>query len=121
MSQLDAMPPALAAQSISRREIVLPLAAALACIDFCALHHIAIYGWEGWVLTADGRVGHGSAPQGTVCLADWPLEDAAEFCRRTMVSEAEVWQIENPGTTDKLHFCITIGDAHGSSRSRSGV
>ena len=119
MSQLGAIPPALAALSISRREIVLPLAAALECLDFCVLHRIPIYGWEGWVLTADGRVGHGSAPQGTVCLADLPLE-AAAFCRRTMVSDAEVWQTENPETTDKLHFCITIGDAHGSSRSRSG-
>ncbi|HDR9517562.1 TPA: hypothetical protein QDC20_004511 [Burkholderia aenigmatica] len=121
MSQLGAMPPALAAQSISRREIVLPLAAALECIDFCVLHRIPIYGWEGWVLTIDGRVGHGSAPQGTVCLADWPLEEAAAFCRRTMVSDAEVWQNENPETTDKLHFCMTIGDAPGSSRPRSGT
>ena len=116
MSQLGALPPELAAQSISRREIVLPLAAALACVDFCVLHRLPIYGWEGWVRTADGRVGHGSAQQGTVCLADWPLEDAAEFCRRTMVSDAEMWQVENPGTTDTLHFCITIGGTPESPR-----
>jgi hypothetical protein len=121
MSQLGTIPRALAAQSISRREIVLPLAAALECIDFCECHRIPIYGWEGWVLTADGRVGHGSAPQGTVCLSRSPLEEAAAFCRRTMVSDAEVWQHDNPETTDTLHFCITIGDTPEASRSRCGI
>ncbi|MPV71528.1 hypothetical protein [Burkholderia sp. BE17] len=52
MSQLAKIPAALAAQSISRREIVLPLDAALECIDYCVHHRIPIYGWEGWVLTA---------------------------------------------------------------------
>ncbi|CAI8695880.1 hypothetical protein [Burkholderia sp. IT-111MI5] len=111
MSQLGKIPAALAAQSISRREIVLPLDAALECIDYCERHRIPIYGWEGWVLTADGRVGHGSAPQGTVSLEDLPLEDAAAFCRSTMVSDAQAWRDESPETTDRLHFCITIGNA----------
>ncbi|KAB1589822.1 hypothetical protein C5O75_021630 [Burkholderia cepacia] len=111
MSQLGKIPAALAAQSISSREIVLPLDAALECIDYCLRHRIPIYGWEGWILTADGRVGHGSAPQGTVCLADWPLADAAAFCRSTMTSDAQAWHDEYHATTDRLHFCITIGDA----------
>ncbi|WP_321799006.1 hypothetical protein [Burkholderia sp. BCC1988] len=112
MPQLEKIPAALAAPSISRREIVLPLDAALECIDYCERHRIPIYGWEGWVLTADGRVGHGSAPQGTVSLDDWPLAEAAAFCRSTMVSESKVWHNEYPGTTDQLHFCITIGDTY---------
>ncbi|RQR31258.1 MULTISPECIES: hypothetical protein [unclassified Burkholderia] len=51
MPQLEKIPAALAALSISRREIVLPLDAALECIDYCERHRIPIYGWEGWVLT----------------------------------------------------------------------
>ncbi|MEB4632283.1 hypothetical protein [Burkholderia contaminans] len=50
-----------------------------------------------------------------------PLDEAAAFCRRTMVSDAEAWQHDNPETTDKLHFCVTIGEAPESSHSRSGT
>ncbi|WP_160257515.1 MULTISPECIES: hypothetical protein [Burkholderia] len=47
-----------------------------------------------------------------MCLADWPPADAAGFCRSTMVSDAQAWHDAHPDTTDRLHFCITIGDAH---------
>lgn len=62
MMQLQVLPHELALRSISRQEIVLPLDAAIAAIDYCANHQIQILGWEGWIQTVDGRVGYGNAP-----------------------------------------------------------
>jgi len=62
----------------------------------------------GWVKCADGRVGHGSTPQGTVSLSHVSASEAAAFCRSTMRSDAAQWAINNPGSTNQLHFCITV-------------
>ncbi|WP_176155087.1 hypothetical protein [Burkholderia vietnamiensis] len=59
LMQLQCLPPEIALQSISPREIVLPLNAAIAAIDYCANNKIRILGWEGWIQSPDGRVGHG--------------------------------------------------------------
>jgi len=109
MPQLQMLPPQIAQQSISRREIVLPLHAAIAAIDYCANNHIQILGWEGWIQSFDGRLGHGNAPQGTTSLDHLSIRDAADFCRRTVSDAALQWTRTNLGTTDRLHFCITVG------------
>jgi len=108
MPQLQMLPLQIAQHSISRREIVLPLEAAIAAIDYCADNQIQILGWEGWIQSSDGRVGHGNAPQGTTSLAHLSIRDAAHFCRRTIREAALEWTEANPGTTDRLHFCITV-------------
>ncbi len=116
MSALDFIPPPLAALSISEKEIVLPLDEALEAVDYLERHGRLILGWEGWVKTPDGRVGHGSAPQGTVSLEDYSPAEAANICRATMPEEAKTWAEENPTTKESLYFCITV---RGQSKCRS--
>jgi hypothetical protein len=43
-----------------------------------------------------------------VSLEDLSVREAAELCRRTMRQDAAQWEAENQGTTDELHFCITV-------------
>lgn len=108
MDPLRFLPISLRERSISKREIVLPLEAALQALETLERQGVQILGWEGWVKCADGRVGHGSAPQGTVSLSHMSASEAAAFCRSTMRSDAAQWAIDNPATTDQLHFCITV-------------
>ncbi len=114
MSQLTRLPPELAQQSISQMEIVLPLDVVVTAIDYCASKKIQILGWEGWIQDQDGRVGHGSAPQGTVSLDHLSTQDAADFCRQTIRAAALEWSREFPDTTDRLYFCITIARSTGT-------
>lgn len=108
MTQLDLLPQRLRDLSISRREIVLPMAAALEAIDFLESQGKQILGWEGWVKDTQGRVGHGGAPQGTGSLHDLSVHEAAQLCRSTIPPDAAQWSQDNPGTIDALHFCITV-------------
>jgi len=108
MKALALLPAELASHSISHREIVLPLAEALQAINILESKGILILGWEGWVKDRVGRIGHGSAPQGTGSLQSLSVEEAAAVCRQTIPQDAAQWDAENPGTTDELHFCITV-------------
>jgi hypothetical protein len=108
MSALDQLPQDIASKSISDREVVLPMEEALAAINLFESRDLLILGWEGWVKDKDGRVGHGSAPQGTVSLEALSVADAARLCRETIPEEASRWSVENLGSKDELHFCITV-------------
>lgn len=108
MNQLDLLPKRLQDLSISSREIALPMEAALEAIDLLERQGVHILGWEGWVKGDDGRVGHGTAPQGTVSLDRLSVHEAAQLCRKTIPPDAAQWVRDNPGTTDALHFCITV-------------
>jgi hypothetical protein len=108
MSQLELLPKRLREASISSCEIVLPMAEALEAIDLLESQGLQILGWEGWVRDSQGRVGHGSAPQGTGSLQDLSAQEAAQLCRATIPAGAAQWVQDNPGSTDALHFCITV-------------
>ena len=108
MNPLELLPARIAAKSISAEEIVLPMIEALEAIDLLEAKGLLILGWEGWVKTADGRIGHGSAPQGTVSLENLSVEAAAQYCRETIPQDAARWLAEHPDTTHALHFCITV-------------
>lgn len=108
MKQLDLLPQRLQDLSISSCEIVLPYGAALEAIDLLEGQGIHILGWEGWVKGQDGRIGHGSAPQGTVSLDSLSIREAAQLCRETIPVDYTQWLNDNPGTADVLHFCITL-------------
>ncbi len=116
MPQSRMLPPEIARRSISRREIVLPLDAAIAAVDWCAINQIHILGWEGWIQYADGRVGHGNAPQGTTSLEGLSVPDAADFCRRTIRVAALEWSKTYPEAMDRLHFCITVDTTGATTR-----
>ena len=109
MGDLNLLPVHLREQSISPREIVLPVSAALEAIDLLEAAGASILGWEGWTKTADGRHGHGTAPQGwSIDPKTHSASAAAEICRRTIPEDAAQWAKAHPGTTDKLHICITV-------------
>lgn len=108
MNQLDLLPKHLRDHSISWKEIVLPMEQALEAIDLFEARGILILGWEGWIKDRHGNVGHGSAPQGTASFDDLSVHEAAEFCRVTIRLDAEQWVQSHQGTTDTLHFCITV-------------
>lgn len=108
MTQLDLLPIWLKDQSLSEKEIVLPLPAALDAIEIIESGGFHVLGWEGWVRDAKGHVGHGGAPQGTVSLCNISAQEAAQYCRTTIASEAAQWAKDNQGTTDALYFCITV-------------
>ena len=65
-------------------------------------------GWEGWVKSSDGAVGHGAAPQGLEGNMSFGVSESAEMCRKTIIEENAKWVVGNPGTTDVLHYCITV-------------
>jgi len=108
MSQLDLLPSRFREISISEREIVLPMSEALEAIDLLEADRVHILGWEGWIQDTSGRVGFGSAPQGTASLDQLSVHDAAQLCRSTIPESAAEWRQEHPESTDTLHFCITV-------------
>ncbi|OCQ23142.1 hypothetical protein A7985_04110 [Pseudoalteromonas luteoviolacea] len=105
---LSLLPERLSSKSLSAKEVVLPYNEALEVIDFFENEEYLILGWEGWVKTSDGRVGHGSAPQGTVSLENCTVVEAASICRETIRSDKAGWEKDNPESDEELHFCITV-------------
>jgi len=104
------LPENISKHSISKNEIVLPLSQALLAIDHFESCGVLVLGWEGWVKDIEGRIGHASAPQGTTSLENYSVNEAAEFCRKTMLKDSELWHKQNSGSTDALYFCVTIGN-----------
>lgn len=107
-SDLSLLPRYLAERSISDREIVLSLEDAIEAINVLESKNYLVLGWEGWIKTPAGRKGHGNAPQGTVSLDNFTVEEAADFCRRTIAKDSEAWEEENTGSKNELYFCITV-------------
>ena len=87
---------------------MLPLADALEAVDYLESQSALILGWEGWVKTADGRVGHGSAGYLSTFTSHLSVAEAAADARKTMHAGALDWQEKCGGGTDALHFCITV-------------
>jgi len=102
------VPERISALSLSRLELVVPEPEALEAVDIAEARGVLILAWEGWVKGSDGRVGHGSAPQGTASLSRLAVSEAAALCRETIAGAARVWREENPDTQDQLHFCLTF-------------
>ena len=111
MSQIEVLnqlPEEIASKTISPHEIVLPRSEALLAIDLIEKMGLQISGWEGWVCDSSGRVGHGSAPQGTADLTSLSVADAAEFCRKTIPVDGDAWNAEHVNSDNALFFCITV-------------
>lgn len=106
--ELEDIPRDLALQSASPNEIVLPYDEAVLAVDALVAAKRRILGWEGWILTADGRVGHEDAPHGTEDLSHLIGSDAAEVCRRSMREASEAWTGSSTYPGAKLLFCITV-------------
>jgi len=100
---LELLPSKLQNKSISSKEIVLPLEAAMEAINYLEAQNYLILGWEGWVKTPDG-----SATQGTVSLEDLSVQKAAKVCRETILEDSKCWATESKESHEQLHFCITV-------------
>ncbi len=108
MCSLATLPSHIAARSISKNEVVLPITEALEAIEFLESKHVQILGWEGLVKAANGSIGHGNAPQGTASLESVTVQAAAQICRDTMKEAHSLWTQENTEATSQLYFCITV-------------
>lgn len=105
---LDRLPNEIASKSISPREIVLPRKEALLAVDLIESMGLQIICWEGWVQDDKGRVGHGSAPQGTSTLTGLSVAEAAEVCRKSIPVDGDAWEQQHGDSGDELFFCITV-------------
>jgi len=105
---LSLLPTAIAGQSISKDELVLPLEAALKAIEFFEANNVKVHGWEGWLKMPDGRVGHGTAPQGTGSLEACSTAEAADVCRTTILEADKSWKKEHADAAGTLHFCLSV-------------
>lgn len=126
MSELDLLPEPIRVRSISDREIVLPLDAALSAIDYLTEQNIAILGWEGWILTPDGRMGHAYWPHrradGSVTRGIWHdsypppvyndrtgyVREVAVLARAHLVHAQRLWDEDSGWPGAILHFCLTL-------------
>jgi hypothetical protein len=109
-SDLNLIPLELAQQSISRREIVLPLAAALRAVDHLEESGRRIEAWEGWVRLPDGSRAHSLRHPGSFALP-YDCAEAARTVRRAITEAQGAWDRvpEYPGAA--LYFCLTLASA----------
>lgn len=106
--QLDVLPLELALKSASPSEVVLPFRDANQALDTFARLGWRVLGWEGWIRTPDGAVGHGDAPHGTPDLSELTKEQAVALCRRTMHTAHAEWRGSDAYQGAELLFCITV-------------
>lgn len=95
--------------SAVRDELVLPYAMAQEALTSLELSGVEILGWEGWLRSADGRLGHSALHQGTADLSGMDSRAAYELCRATM-ADAYSMHLERPEReATELLFCLTHG------------
>jgi len=100
------IPDRIASKSISGTELVLSLKDAFVALNWFEKNAVQITGWEGWTRTPDGRVGHGSAPQGTVDLSKYSPAEAADICRASLLDATEAWNATQRNSEYELFFCL---------------
>jgi hypothetical protein len=93
-ADLDALPPELAKQSLSRATIILPFDAALAAIDALTANGRCIENWEGWVRFRDGTRAKSLSHGGSFALPSDPKR-AAETATAGIRRACATWQ-RNP-------------------------
>jgi hypothetical protein len=106
-SDLDLLPPDLAAASRSRREIVLPLADAERAVEHLAKLGRRIEAWEGWLELPGGGRTRSLAQPGSFALP-MDVRRAADAAREGMRRAHEAWarRPEYPDAT--LYFGLTL-------------
>jgi hypothetical protein len=126
-SDLDLLATNLQTKSISDREIVLLLADVLPAIDQLVAQGVAVFAWEGWILTPDGKSGHAywpmRFPDGEVLPSivhmwevlpqahqEWPdyITRVAAEARITIVEAQNLWDADPGWSGATLHFCLSV-------------
>ncbi len=109
--ELQLVPRELALQSASPSEVVLPYREAMEALNIFALARRRVLGWEGWIRTPDGEVGHGDAAMGSGDLSTLDDQQAMATCRRTINGAHAAWSGSTAFPGAELLFCITIAAA----------
>ncbi|HKO15205.1 MAG TPA: hypothetical protein VJU87_03145 [Gemmatimonadaceae bacterium] len=110
VSDLESLPPELAARSISKLQIVLPLDEAARAVEHLTAAGRRLEAWEGWVQFADGGRTKSLRHPGSFVLPS----DAARAARvgtESMRQAQAVWDRapEYPGAT--LYFSLSFTTA----------
>jgi len=115
MDEIDFLPKRLLDQSLSDREIVLPLDGAKECIEILEKHGFLVLSWEGWLKYSDGAFGHSLRHQGCRDCKRLPDESWEDYTSRSqqyvLKTAAEnlaafLAKPENPGAD--LYFCLSF-------------
>ena len=94
-------------RSASPNETVLTYADAMVLLSIYEKTDVKVLGWEGWIKYPDGRLGHSSNHQGTVCLSSLSKVSALTLIRSTIIESYREW-LEDPEVQNaELLFCIT--------------
>jgi hypothetical protein len=109
--QLELLPRALALQSASPSEVVLPYLQAIEALEVYARARKRVLGWEGWSRTPDGKVGHVDPIMGTGDLSKLDVQQAMATCRRTIDEAHSAWSASASSHDAELLFCIAIAAA----------
>ena len=104
-TDLDLISADLAAQSLSRQEIVLPYPAVLSAIAELERRGIQLLGWEGWLAYPDGSRGH-SGEQGTTDLSALAVEAAARVCAQTIEASYAEGPVPGSSPTGVRYYCL---------------
>ncbi len=115
MNELDFMPQNILQLSLSEEELVLPLTTAIEAIDLLEKEGFLVLCWEGWLLYADGAVGHSLSHQGSREIRRLPDETWPDYTKRAKNSfilsaskslESFTLKPENPGA--QLYFGLVF-------------
>lgn len=113
MEDIDLLPDAMRARSLSDREVVLSHDDALKALDILLEAGWAFLAWEGWGKYNDGTIGHCDY-QGTVGIekkADESWSDYAkrgyDFVKETIEQDYKDWEKSEHVKEYELYFCIT--------------
>ena len=73
----------IAGKSLSKTELVLSYGEAIDALNICEKESVMILGWEGWVKSQDGRIGHTAEVQNGFVggIIPWC---SSRFCRQTI-------------------------------------
>ena len=110
--ELELLPRELALQSASPSEVVLPYLQAIEALKVYAGARKRVLGWEGWIRTPDGTVGHANPPMGTADLSKLDVQSAMATCRRTIDDAHSAWSASVSSHDAELLFCITVAAAY---------
>lgn len=107
--ELELLPRDLALRSASPVEVVLPYRDALDAIRIIHSKGMGVAGWEGWIRTPDGRVGHGDAPSGAT-LSRLGVDESARACSEQIQAAESSWRGSSLHPEAELLFCITFAE-----------
>ncbi len=101
------LPESIIRNSASASELVLSERDAMEALRLLESGGHSILGWEGWLRSPTGQMGHSQYHQGTADLSALPRHDAYALCRRTIEASASEYRLNPEKPNHELLFCIT--------------